>query len=152
MESLLAQFGRPRSKTRWFWYAQNDKADFRHRRFAEHALRSDDYRREIDVSRRCDALRYVCGTGAATVPSHKMEISYRRSRDFVMFSSPAVAGDVVFIGVLSATLEARDKNWRAALGFSDGEVQAKQRLGVYRRSKVQSALSDRGNLLFAARG
>jgi outer membrane protein assembly factor BamB len=59
-----------------------------------------------------------------------------------MFPSPAVAGDVVFIGVLNGTLEARDaKTGELLLGFSDGEVQAKQRLGAYRRSKVQCALS-----------
>ena len=52
-------------------------------RFAGHALRSDGDRRAIDVSRGSNALRYVCGTGAATIPSREMEISNRRSRDFV---------------------------------------------------------------------
>jgi len=43
------------------------------------------------------------------------------------------------IGVLNGTLEARRReNWRSALGFSGREVQAKQRLGAYRRSKFNA--------------
>jgi len=83
MESSRAQFDRLPWKRRWFWRAQNDQEDFRDCRFARHVLRSDGDRGAIDVSRRCHALRYVCGICAAAIPSREMEISNRRSRDFV---------------------------------------------------------------------
>ena len=80
---LTGAIRQARWKRRWFWCAQNDHEDFRDCRFARHVLRSDGDQRAINVSRRCDALRYVCGTCAATIPSREMEISNRRSRDFV---------------------------------------------------------------------
>src|SRR6476660_7013463 len=83
MESLRAQFDRARPKPRWFWSVQNYHEDFVHCGFAGHALRSDGDQRAINVSRRCHALRYVCGICAAAIPSREMEISNWRSRDFI---------------------------------------------------------------------
>ena len=50
-----------------------------------------------------------------------------------MFSSPTIAGDVVFIGVLNGTLEARDaKTGDLLWDFQVENLEAKQRLGADR--------------------
>ncbi len=58
-----------------------------------------------------------------------------------MFSSPAVADGVVFIGVLNGTLEARDlKTGDLTLGFPDRRVEGEQGLGSDRGAPLQSTV------------
>jgi eukaryotic-like serine/threonine-protein kinase len=56
-----------------------------------------------------------------------------------MFSWPAVTNDVVFIGVLNGSLEARSQLWRVALGISDRDLQAKRKLDPDHGAKIQRA-------------
>jgi hypothetical protein len=62
---------------------QNDKEHREVRRITRHILRGECDQRAIDVSWRHDPFRHIRGLGAATIPSHKVEISNWGPRNVV---------------------------------------------------------------------